>query len=75
MGTVRIGRRYPPCAKCGRMPHEIYEAGYSAGFEGEDRCPYLSFSPPWWCWQAGNFVGHHIMCSQLEAIVLYFEQN
>jgi hypothetical protein len=57
------------------MPHEIYEAGYSAGLEGEDRCPYLSFSPPWWCWQAGNFVGHHVMCSQLEVIVLYFEQN
>ncbi|HEV3108917.1 MAG TPA: hypothetical protein VGY99_00370 [Candidatus Binataceae bacterium] len=55
--------------------HEIYEAGYFAGIEGNDRCPYLIFTPYWWCWQVGNFVGHHTMCSQLEAIVLHYEQD
>jgi hypothetical protein len=57
------------------MLNDIYEAGYSAGLEGDDRCPYLAFTPHWWCWHTGNFVGHHTICSQLEAIALLFPQD
>jgi hypothetical protein len=52
---------------------QIYEAGYLSGLEGDDACPHLAFTPPWWCWHAGHFVGHHTLCTQLEAIALLFE--
>ena len=55
--------------------HDTYVAGYFAGLERDDRWPYLAFTLHWWCWHAGNFVGHHTMCSQLEVILLIYEQD
>jgi hypothetical protein len=56
-------------------PFEFYDAGYLAGIEGDDACPHLAFTFQWWCWHAGHAVGHHTMCSQLEAIALLFQQD
>jgi hypothetical protein len=56
-------------------PFEFYDAGYLAGLEGVDACPHLAFTFPWLWWHVGNSVGHHTMCSQLEAISLLFEQD
>ncbi|BAR61922.1 hypothetical protein ACFLEY_22315 [Bradyrhizobium sp. YCK136] len=56
-------------------PYEFYDAGYLAGIEGNDACPHLPFTLPWVWWQCGHFVGHHTLCSQLEATVLFFPQD
>jgi hypothetical protein len=56
-------------------PEKLYEAGYLAGLKGDDACPNLAFTFHWWCWQSGNFVGHHTLCSQLEAIASLYPQD
>jgi hypothetical protein len=56
-------------------PFEFYDAGYAAGLEGDDACPHLPFTFQWVWWQAGQFVGHHTLCSQLEAIAILFPQD
>ncbi len=56
-------------------PFEFYDAGYLAGLEGDDACPHLAFTFRWFWWRYGNHVGHHTMCSQLEAVLLMFEQD
>lgn len=56
-------------------PFDFYDAGYSAGIEGDDACPHLPFTLPWLWWQAGHFVGHHTLCTQLEAIAALLPQD
>ena len=56
-------------------PFDYYDAGHLAGLEGNYACPHFAFTLPWLWWHAGNVVGHHTMCSQLEAIALLFEQD
>jgi hypothetical protein len=54
---------------------QIYEDGYGAGLEGDDACPHFPFTPAWWCWHAGQFVGHEVRCAQLAAIINLFPQD
>jgi hypothetical protein len=56
-------------------PFEFYDAGYAAGLEGDDACPHLPFTFQWVWWQFGQTVGHHTLCSQLEAIAFLFPQD
>jgi hypothetical protein len=54
---------------------EFYDAGYLAGLEGDDACPYLAFAPHWWTWHAGYFAGHQVLSAQMEAIFHFFPQD
>jgi hypothetical protein len=56
-------------------PFPYYDAGYEAGLHGDDACPHLVFTFAWFWWQAGNAVGHHVMCSQLEFLATHYPQD
>lgn len=56
-------------------PEPFYDAGFAAGLEGDDACPHLPFTFRWWWWQAGHFVGHHTLCTQLEAIAFLYPEH
>jgi hypothetical protein len=56
-------------------PFAHYDAGYEAGLQCHDRCPHLPFTFGWFWWQAGFFVGHQVLCAQMEFIAAHHQED